>query len=177
MMDEFKYIIRDIIVIATLAIIGFLMMSCATSRKATGRTTRDSVVYIYKTIWRDSLRLRDSLCVRYDTRIRDSVVTRVDNATGQVVSSERYRWTDTSRDRDHTTSTHAATISRDSTKAVAAHTDSAAITPHKGRAEVQPTKPTHYGRTFIAGMIIGLIIPIAWRNREKLMSVFTRKVT
>lgn len=172
-MDDFKYIIRDIIVISTLAIIGFLLMGCATSRQTSGRTTRDSVVYIYKTIWRDSLRLHDSLAVRYDTRIRDSVVTRVDNATGQVVSSERYRWTDTSRDRDHTTSTHAATVSRDSATSATAHTDSTATT-RKGRAEAQQTKPTHYGRTFIAGMVIGLLVAIAWRNRKKLMSVFIR---
>lgn len=172
-MDDFKNIIRDIIVIATLAIIGFLLMGCAASRQTSGRTTRDSVVYIYKTLWRDSLRLRDSLAVRYDTRIRDSVVTRVDNATGQVISSERYRWTDTSRDRDHTTSTHAATVSRDSTASTTARTDST-VTTRKGRAEAQQTKPTHYGRTFIAGMVIGLLIAIAWRNRKKLMSVFIR---
>ena len=59
--DDMLYWFRDFMVIVFLGIIVWLLSGCASSRKVAERSVRDSVVYTYKTVWHDSLRVKDSV--------------------------------------------------------------------------------------------------------------------
>ena len=77
----------------------WVMGGCKSSKVVSERETRDSVVYTYKTVWRDSVRRRDSVVLIYETVVRDSVVAKVDKETGEVLSTDRWHWEGTNKDR------------------------------------------------------------------------------
>lgn len=77
----------------------WMMGGCKSSKVVSERETRDSVVYTYKTVWRDSVRRRDSVVLIYETVVRDSVVAKVDKETGEVLSTDRWHWEGTNKDR------------------------------------------------------------------------------
>ena len=95
-----------------------LLASCRTTRTV----TRNQEVNVHQ---RDSLVVRDSVVLRYVTATRDSVTIRdsvvlVQDSSGRVIATERYRTS------EHTRDTHAdnsATATRDKThdKGVSTH--------------------------------------------------------
>lgn len=111
-----------------------LLASCRTTRTI----TRNSEVDVR---WRDSIVLRDSVVLRYVTATRDSVTIRdsvvlVKDSSGRVISTERYRTSERTRD---THADNSATAIRDKTldKGVSTHvkekvTDSKSAWPTLG---------------------------------------------
>lgn len=80
------------------------LSGCASSKQAlTEHSTRDSVVYTYKTLYRDSLRIKDSTVISRSVIQRDSIVLKVDKITGEVLSRDAWHWKDTDKDRSHIT--------------------------------------------------------------------------
>ena len=170
--DDFLCLIKDLMVLLILGAVVWLMTSCSSSRKVVSdRETRDSVAYIYKTHYRDSLRVKDSTVLIYETVQRDSVVLRVDKATGEVLSADSWHWKDTNRDKDHV----------NETKKMAEKSDSAAV-KDKGRVVVTkiekpanlPTK-THYIRTFSVGVFVGIVLSLLYRYRRKIFDLFCKR--
>jgi len=169
--DDFSCFIKDLLVLLILGAVVWIMTSCRSSRAVTDRETRDSVVYIYKTHYRDSLRVKDSTVLIYETVQRDSVVLRVDKATGEVLSTDSWHWKDTNRNKDHVSET----------KKMAEKSNSAAV-KDKGRAVITkiektanlPTK-THYIRTFAVGVIVGIVLSLLYRCRKKLFDLFCKR--
>lgn len=149
-----------------------LMSSCSSSRKVTSdRETRDSVVYIYKTYYRDSLRVKDSTVLVYETVQRDSVVLRVDKATGEVLSTDSWHWKDTNRNKDHVSET----------KKMAEKSDSAAVKDKRRVVITKTEKPanlptkTHYIRTFSVGVFVGIVLSLLYRYRKRLFDLFCKR--
>lgn len=146
------------------------IQGCKSSKEVSERETRDSVVYVYKTLYRDSLRVKDSTVIVYETVQRDSVVLRVDKETGEVLSTDTWHWKDTNRDRDHVSEV------RDKAEKI----DSAAL-KSKGRVTVSkmennaitPEK-THYTRTFAAGVAVGMLLALVFRYRKRVFFLFAK---
>lgn len=148
-----------------------LMTSCSSSRKVVSdRETRDSVVYIYKTHYKDSLRVKDSTILIYETVQRDSVVLRVDKATGEVLSTDSWHWKDTNRDRDHVSETSNKTEKSDS---VALKDKGRVVITKTEKTANLPTK-THYIRTFAVGVLVGIVLSLLYRYRRKIFGLFCK---
>lgn len=170
--DDFSCFLRDVFVLLILGAIVWLMTCCSSSRKVVSdRETRDSVVYIYKTHYRDSLRVKDSTVLIYETVQRDSVVLRVDKATGEVLSTDSWHWKDTNRDKDHV----------NETKKTAEKSDSAAMKDN-GRVVITKTEKaanlpikTHYTRTFAVGVFVGIVLSLLYRYRRKIFDLFCKR--
>lgn len=170
--DDFSCFLKDLLVLLILGSVVWIMTSCSTSRKVVSdRETKDSVVYIYKTHYRDSLRVKDSTVLIYETVQRDSVVLRVDKATGEVLSTDTWHWRDTNKNRDHMSET----------KKTAEKSDSAAV-KDRGRVVVTKTEKTanlptmtHYTRTFAVGVIVGIVLSLLYRYRKKLFDLFCKR--
>ena len=146
-----------------------LMSGCSSSRKAViDRETRDSVVYIYKTHYRDSLRVKDSTVLVYETVQRDSVVLRVDKATGEVLSTDTWHWKDTSKDRNHITDVRKMAEKSDS----AALESKGSIVDRKVEKDANMGTETHYTRTFLIGVCLGVLLSVAVRCRKKIFGLF-----
>ena len=169
--DDFSCFVRDLLVLLVIGAIVWIMTSCSSSRKVVSdRETKDSVVYIYKTHYRDSLRVKDSTVLIYETVQRDSVVLRVDKATGEVLSTDSWHWKDTNRNKDH----------MNETKTTAEKSDSAAV-KDKGRVVATKTEKTanlstktHYTRVFLIGVCLGALLSVAVRYRKKIFDMLAK---
>lgn len=148
-----------------------LMTSCSSSRKVTSdRETKDSVVYIYKTHYKDSLRVKDSIILVYETVQRDSVVLRVDKATGEVLSTDSWHWKNTNRDRDHVSDVKNKTEKNDS----AAVKDKGRVVVTKTEKTANLPTKTHYTQTFLIGTCLGVLLSVAFRYRKKIFGLFAK---
>ena len=161
-----------------LAILAFLLMlwlmgGCKSSKVVSDRETKDSVVYIYKTHYRDSLRVKDSTVLIYETVQRDSVVLRVDKATGEVLSTASWHWKDTNKNRDHTSEVKNKTEKSDSVGTKA----KSSVVVSKKEIPTNLTTKTHYGRTFFIGMCLGVVISVAFRYRKKIFGLLVTYVS
>ena len=104
----------DILVVVFFVAFLCALIGCKSSKVVSDRETKDSVVYIYKTHYRDSLRVKDSTVLVYETVQRDSVVLRVDKATGEVLSTDSWHWNDTNRYMGHASEVKSKTEKNDS---------------------------------------------------------------
>ena len=171
--DDFSCFIKDLLVLLILGAVVWIMTSCRSSRAVTDRETRDSVVYIYKTHYRDSLRVKDSTVLIYETVQRDSVVLRVDKATGEVLSTDSWHWKDTNRDRDHVSETKNKTEKSDS---VATKNKSSVVFQERKEPPKTPTM-WNYTRAFFIGMGLGVLLSVAFRYRKKIFGLLVKYVS
>ena len=154
------------------AILVFLLMlllgGCKSSKMVSERDVRDSVVYTYKTLYRDSLRVKDSTVLVYETIQRDSVVLRVDKETGEVLSTDTWHWKDTSKNRDHVSDVRKTAEKSDS----AALENKGSIVDRKVEKDAKLRTETHYTRTFLIGVCLGVLLSVAVRCRKKIFGLF-----
>ena len=148
----------------------FALVGCRSSKVVSDRETRDSVVYIYKTHYLDSLRVRDSTVVVYERVQRDSVVLKVDKATGEVISKDTWHWKDTSKDRDHVSEVRKKTEKSDSEDL---KTKGSVVVSKMETTANLPTK-THYTRVFLIGVCLGVLLSVAVRYRKKIFDIFAK---
>ena len=148
-----------------------LLTSCSSSRKVTSDLeTRDSVVYIYKTHYKDSLRVKDSTILVYETVQRDSVVLRVDKATGEVLSMDSWHWKDTNRNKDHMSETKKTAEKSDSSDLK----DKGSVVVSKTEKTANLPTKTHYTRVFLIGVCLGALLSVAARYRKKIFDMFAK---
>ena len=165
--DDFSCFIKDLLVLLILGAVVWIMTSCRSSRAVTDRETRDSVVYIYKTHYRDSLRVKDSTVLIYETVQRDSVVLRVDKATGEVLSTDSWHWKDTNRYMGHASEVKSKTEKSDSVGTKA----KSSVVVSKKEIPTNLVPKTHYWRTFFIGMGLGVLLSLAFRYRKKIFGL------
>ena len=155
----------DILVVVFFVAFLCALIGCKSSKVVSDRETRDSVVYIYKTLYRDSLRVKDSTILIYETIQRDSVVLRVDKATGEVLSTDSWHWEDTNKDRDHTSEVKRKSEKSDSVASVVVKSDKQTVAP-KDSTKPSDVKKTHYWKTYWLGMLTGVLVMLLWRYRK-----------
>ena len=110
---------RNKVLLPLFCVLALFMASCSSSRVAEDRNIRDSVVYTYKTVYHDSLRVKDSVRLVVKTHIRDSVVLKIDNATGKVISRESWHVVGHDSSMDHIADVRKTVNRGDSANAVA----------------------------------------------------------
>lgn len=155
----------DIGLVALFVALVCSLLGCRSSRVVSDRETRDSVVYTYKTLCRDSLRVKDSTVFVYVTVQRDSVVLKVDKETGEVLSTDTWHWKDTNRDRDHVSETKNKTEKSDSVASVVAKSDKRTVVP-KDSMKPSDVKETHSWKAYWLGMLTGILVMLLWRYRK-----------
>lgn len=161
--DDFSCFIKDLFVLLILGAIVWLMTSCSSSKKVVSdRETRDSVVYIYKTHYRDSLRVKDSTVIVYETVQRDSVVLRVDKATGEVLSKDSWHWKDTNRNRDHISNVRNKVEKSDSV----ALTNKSSVVVSKTKNTANLPQKAHYTQILFVIIYLGVVFSVAYRYRK-----------
>lgn len=170
-----------LMLILLIAFVVLLLMGCRSTTAAYGtqHTTRDSVAVRYKTVLRDSIRIKDSVRIVTKTKVRDSVVLRIDNNTGNIVSREAWHWQDTDNNRDHVTDVGRATSKADSVAHEHIKADSVATTKvlNKKAAETNETKKNdgkpwkRLLRSYVAGLLTGGILCLLWKYRRKILNV------
>ena len=169
--DDMLYWFRDFMVIVFLGIIVWLLSGCASSRKVTERSVRDSVVYTYKTVWHDSLRVKDSVRIEVKTKVRDSIVLKIDNATGKVISREAYHYADTNTDKNHAADVRNMVSKADSVNSTASKSQSSVVNQSSKNNAVE-AKKTHYWRTWWIGVSVGILLSLIWKYRRKIAEFF-----
>lgn len=157
------------------------LMGCRSTQVVsdTQHITRDSVAVRYKTVLRDSIRIKDSIRIVTKTKVRDSVVLRIDNTTGNIVSREAWHWQDTDNSRDHLTDVGRMINKADSVAREHIKTDSVATTKviNKKAAETNEKKKSdgkpwrRLLRSYVAGLITGGILCLLWKYRRKILQV------
>lgn len=162
--------VRDWLAILSFLLMLLLMGGCKSSKVVSDRETKDSVVYIYKTHYRDSLRVKDSTVLVYETIQRDSVVLRVDKATGEVLSTDTWHWKDTNKDRDHVSEVKNKTEKSDS---VGTKAKSSMVVSKKEKPPNLAIK-THYGRTFFIGVAVGIGLSLLFKYRKKIFGLLVK---
>ena len=165
----------DILLVVFFAAFLCALISCKSLKVVSDRETRDSVVYIYKTHYWDSLRVKDSTVLIYKTVQRDSVVLRVDKATGEVLSTDTWHWKDTNRDRDHTSEVKNKTEESDSVASVVAKSDKRTVAP-KDSTKPSDVKKTHYWKTYWLGILTGVFIMLLWKYRKMLIKLLRKAI-
>ena len=168
--DDFSCFIKGLLVLLILGAVVWLMTSCRSSRAVTDRESRVSVVYIYKTHYRDSLRVKDSTVLVYETVQRDSVVLRVDKATGEVLSTDSWHWKDTNKNRDHVSDVKSKAEKSDSVGTKA----KSSVVVSKKEIPINLAKKTHYWRTFFIGVCLGVLLSVAFRYRKKIFGLLVK---
>ena len=111
--------------------------------------------------------MKDSTVLIYETVQRDSVVLRVDKATGEVLSTDTWHWKDTNKDRDHVSEVKNKTEKSDS---VGTKAKSSVVVSKKENPPNLATK-THYWRTFFIGMSLGVLLSVAFKYRKKIFGL------
>ena len=170
-------------IVLWLTVVALILTSCSSQKyvteQNTQRTTRDSVIYTYKTLLRDSIRIKDSVRIMTKTKVRDSVVLRIDNATGNVISREAWHTTDTNTDRDHVADVGKMVSKADSVAREHVKADSVATNKvmDKKAAETNKTKKNdgkpwrRLLRSYVAGLLTGGILFLLWKYRRKILQV------
>ncbi len=149
------------------------LLGCASS-KQTERSTRDSVAYTYKTLYRDSLRVKDSTIIVYSYVQRDSVVLKVDKNTGEVLSKDTWHWKDTNKDKNHIADARNMVEKSDSVASTAVKTDNRIVVP-KEALKSSEVKKTHYWKIYLLGMLSGVLLTLGWKYR-KVITVLLKKI-
>lgn len=150
------------------------LLGCASSKQTlTERSTRDSVAYTYKTLYRDSLRVKDSTIVVYSFVQRDSVVLKVDKNTGEVLSKDSWHWKDTGKDRNHIADVRNMVEKSDSVASTAVKTDNRTVVP-KDSVKSLGEKKTHYWKTYWLGMLSGVLLVFGWKYRKILVGLLKK---
>lgn len=142
------------------------LSGCASSKQAlTEHSTRDSVVYTYKTLYRDSLRIKDSTVISRSVIQRDSIVLKVDKITGEVLSRDAWHWKDTDKDRSHITDIRNMAEKGDSVAFTASKSDKRVIERVKQKKPSE-AKKTRYWKTYWLGMLSGVLLSFGWKYRK-----------
>ena len=171
--DDMLYWFRDFMVIVFLGIIVWLPSGCTSPRKLAERSVRDSIVYTYKTLYRDSLRVKDSTIIVYSYVQRDSVVLKVDKNTGKVISTDTWHWRDVSKDRDRVANVRSITNKEDSTSSRIEKNDKQIFSSKKS-AVAKDIKKTHYWKTFWIGLLSGIFLSFMWRYRKRMIGLLKK---
>lgn len=157
-----------------------LLTSCSTSKTVENRTVKDSIVYTYKTLYRDSVKIRDSTRITTKVVMRDSVVLRVDSETGNVLSKDSWHWNDTNTDRDHIRDNTHKTDKADSVAHTAIKKNSATIIHHKDNkaAETKKIAPIFKQKVkyVLSGVVIGILLALGFRYRKQMMAIIRKLV-
>lgn len=153
------------------------LMGCRSTQVVsdTQHTTRDSVAVRYKTVLRDSIRIKDSVRIVTKTKVRDSVVLRIDNNTGNIVSREAWHWQDTDNSRDHLTDVGKMVSKTDSVGTERIKKDSAVIIS-KAKDKVAEVKKTHYWKTWWLGVLCGISISLCWKYRKTIVNFILHRI-
>lgn len=152
------------------------LSGCASSKQAlTEHSTRDSVVYTYKTLYRDSLRIKDSTVISRSVIQRDSIVLKVDKITGEVLSRDAWHWKDTDKDRSHITDIRNMAEKSDSAAFTALKSDKQTIKQKKIEKSAE-VKKTHYWKTYCLGMLSGVLLSFGWKYRKAIVGLL-KKIT
>lgn len=152
------------------------LSGCASSKQAlTEHSTRDSVVYTYKTLYRDSLRIKDSTVISRSVIQRDSIVLKVDKITGEVLSRDTWHWKDTDKDRSHITDVRNMAEKSDSVAFTASKSDKRIIERVKQKKPSE-AKKTHYWKTYWLGMLSGVLLSFGWKYRKTIVGLL-KKIT
>lgn len=170
-----------LMLILLIAFVVLLLTSCRSTQVVsdTQHTIRDSVIYTYKTVLRDSIRIKDSVRIVTKTKARDSVVLKIDKNTGDVVSREAWHWQNTDNSRDHIADVGRMTSKADSVAREHVKTDSVATNKVLNKKPLKRTKrKKHDGkpwkrllRSYVAGLITGGILCLLWKYRRKILQV------
>ena len=165
----------DIGLVALFVALVCSLLSCRSSKSVTERDVRDSVIYTYKTHYRDSLRVKDSTVLVYETVQRDSVVLRVDKETGEVLSKDSWHWKDTNKNRDHVNETKNKTEKSDSAATVTVKSDKRTVVQKDG---IKPSdvKKTHCWKAYWLGMLTGVLVMLLWKYRKILVELLKKVV-
>lgn len=168
---------RWMMLLLFVASIVFLLTSCRSTQVVsdTQHTTRDSVIYTYKTVLRDSIRIKDSTVVSFSTVQRDSVVLRVDSQTGNVVGKDTWHWRDTNTDRDHVAEVGKMVSKADSVGTERIKKDSAVIIS-KAKDKETEVKKTHYWKTWWIGVLCGISISLCWKYRKTIVNFILHRI-
>jgi hypothetical protein len=152
------------------------LSGCASSKQAlTEHSTRDSVVYTYKTLYRDSLRIKDSTVISRSVIQRDSIVLKVDKITGEVLSRDTWHWKDTDKDRNHITDVRNMAEKSDSAAFTASKSDKRIIRRVKQKKPSE-AKKTRYWKTYWLGMLSGVLLSFGWKYRKAIVGLL-KKIT
>lgn len=173
--NDLRNTVRDWFAILAFLLMLLLMGGCKSSKVVSERDVRDSVIYTYKTHYRDSLRVKDSTVFVYVTIQRDSVVLKVDKETGEVLSKDTWHWKDTNRDRDHVSDVRSKAERSDSVASVAVKSDKRTVVP-KGVAKTPETKKTHCWKAYWLGMLTGVLVMLLWKYRKILVELLKKVV-
>lgn len=151
------------------------LSGCASSKTLTEHSTRDSVVYTYKTLYRDSLRIKDSTVISRSVIQRDSIVLKVDKITGEVLSRDTWHWKDTDKDRSHITDVRNMAEKSDSAAFTASKSDKQVIRRVKQKKPSE-AKKTRYWKTYWLGMLSGVLLSFGWKYRKTIVGLL-KKIT
>lgn len=152
------------------------LSGCASSKQAlTEHSTRDSVVYTYKTLYRDSLRIKDSTVISRSVIQRDSIVLKVDKTTGEVLSRDTWHWKDTDKDRSHITDVRNMAEKSDSAAFTASKSDKRIIRRVKQKKPSE-AKKTRYWKTYWLGMLSGVLLSFGLKYRKAIVGLL-KKIT
>ncbi len=152
------------------------LSGCVSSKQAlTEHSTRDSVVYTYKTLYRDSLRIKDSTVISRSVIQRDSIVLKVDKITGEVLSRDTWHWKDTDKDRSHITDIRNMAEKSDSAAFTASKSDKQVIRRVKQKKPSE-AKKTRYWKTCWLGMLSGVLLSFGWKYRKAIVGLL-KKIT
>lgn len=172
-----------IFMVAFIAFVAWLLVlltSCSTGRTVESRAVKDSIVYTYKTLYRDSVRIKDSTRIATKVVTRDSVVLKIDSETGKVVGKDSWHWNDTNTDRDHIRDNVQKTDEVDSVVHTAIKKDSA-IVIHKNdnkATEARSNAPIFKQKIkyVLSGVVIGILLSLGFRYRKQVMAIIRKLV-
>ena len=141
-----------------------LLCSCSTAKTAARVREMDSVAVKYQTVRKDSVVVRDS--VRWVTRtaIRDSVVVRVDAATGEVVGRDSWHWRDTDNSRAHVSAVRESAEKGDSLVSEAVLRRDSMVVPLKTKNGSEGRKTGW--KWFLWGIGCGIGVCAVWKWRR-----------
>ena len=115
---------------------------------------------------RESVKVRekDSVSVKYRTVTRDSVVVRVDAATGEVVGKDTWHWRDTDNDRSQVSAIKETAKNGDSLTSTAVLRRDSVVVPLRGKNGSEGQKSGW--KWFLWGMCCGIGVCAAWKWRK-----------
>ena len=170
-MRNFWYICLSLLLLMFSA----LMSGCASHRKVCDAINiKDSVLYVYK----DSIRLKDSVIISEKINRRDSIVMVIDTA-GKVIRTDSWHWRDTDRSKVSNSDvfrTHDSTTIKTLDSKIVQQPKAEPPKAKPSKAEPSKDVPievkkTHYWRTWWLGVLTGILLPLIWRYRKKILSV------
>ena len=141
-----------------------VMSGCSAARGSVKVREKDSVSVKYQTVRKDSVVVRDS--VRWVTRtaVRDSVVVRVDAATGEVVGRDSWHWRESDNDRSQVSAIKETAKNGESLTSTAVLRRDSVVVPLRGKNGSEGRKSGW--KWFLWGMCCGIGVCAAWKWRK-----------